>query len=181
MQRRELDYKRLDCRFHETVTCCSLSFYPQPHGTLRRRFDATTGLHARRYQAHKLRLGASMSEATPCTPGGDGKRCDEGGLSHGMQQSAVAAPSATVTWGDRQSRIFAMTETIDEQLSRVRDGYLSRGGCARYPDYCCVYTSTHQQPRCRYSLLHSGSSCGRRRQAWVCSLPCGFNNKVDLW
>ncbi|CAB1119222.1 unnamed protein product [Ectocarpus sp. CCAP 1310/34] len=61
-----------------------------------------------------------MSEATPCTPGGDGKRCDEGGLSHGMQQSAVAAPSATVTWGDRQSRIFAMTETIDEQLSRVR-------------------------------------------------------------
>lgn len=69
-----------------------------------------------------------MSQATTCTPGHGTAR--GAASSHG--KVVIPAPSATVTWRhQRGDRIFAMRETVDEQLKRVRDTQRERGesGC----------------------------------------------------
>lgn len=60
-----------------------------------------------------------MSRPSPCTPDDGAGRRDGDGKDAAFGEKV--APSATVTWGQQEDRIFAMTETTDAQLARVRE------------------------------------------------------------
>ena len=62
-----------------------------------------------------------MSDASPCTSSCGATRGDSD--EKDATVGGTVAPSATVTWG-QTDRIFAMTETTDAQLARVRSRFM---------------------------------------------------------